>query len=95
MTYEERERQLCRECSRKETCPYISRKMEYKCQHLSDMMYGWELGYKDAIEKVYERIKSNLDCYVEVEGEHAFETDLKIHTDLFIEDLKNYMEEQQ
>lgn len=52
MTYEERERQICRECSEKETCPYIPRKMEYKCQHLSDMMYGWELGHKDAISEM-------------------------------------------
>ena len=54
MTYEEREKQICRECSMKETCPYIPRKMEYKCQNLSDMMYGWELGYKDAVNKACE-----------------------------------------
>lgn len=53
----------------------------------------WREGYEDAINKVYEWLASNLDCYVEVEGEHAFETNLKIHTDLLIEDLKTYMEE--
>lgn len=57
MTYEEREKQLCRECSEKETCPYIPRKLEYKCQHLSDMMYGWELGCKDTAEKAFEWIE--------------------------------------
>ena len=94
MTYEERERQICRECSMKETCPYIPRKMEYKCQNLSDTMYGWELGYNDANTNTYDWLKHYLDCYVEVEGEHAFITDLKIHTDLIIEDLKKYLEEQ-
>lgn len=45
------------------------------------------------IDKVCEWLKPNLDCYVEVEGEHAFETNLKIHTDLLIEDLKKFIEE--
>lgn len=61
MTYEEREKELCRECNRKETCPYIPRKMEYKCQHLSDMMYGWELGHKDATDKACEWLKYNFN----------------------------------
>ncbi len=56
MTYEEREKELCKECSMKETCPYIPRKVEYKCQHLSDMMYGWELGRRDTINKAIERL---------------------------------------
>lgn len=57
MSYEEREKQICRECTEKEICPYIPRKMEYKCQHLSDMMYGWELGRRDAAEKAQEWIE--------------------------------------
>ena len=47
------------------------------------------------IDKACDWLKHYLDCYVEVEGEHAFTTDLKIHTDLIIEDLKKYLEEQQ
>ena len=65
MTYEEREKQLCRECSMKETCPYIPRKMEYKCQHLSDTMNGWERGYRDAIDKAcdaYCRLCDTKEC---------------------------------
>lgn len=45
------------------------------------------------IDKVCDWLKHYLDCYVEVEGEHSFITDLKIHTDLIIEDLKKYLEE--
>ena len=60
MTYEEREEQICRECRMKETCPYIPRKMEYKCQHLSDMMYGWELGWQDALDKAIEWLDEHL-----------------------------------
>lgn len=88
MTYEEREKQMCRECSEKETCPYIPRKLEYKCQHLSDMMYGWELGYKDAIEKACEWLRNNhADIYLRyIRGYEA---------DDEIELLKKYMEEQQ
>lgn len=82
MTYEEREKQLCRECSMKETCPYIPRKMEYKCQHLSDTMYGWELGWQDAIDKFCKFMQS-CEGYV-VSGN-------KCNYDNFIK----YMEEQQ
>ena len=56
MTYEERGKELCRECSMNKTCPYIPRKVEYKCQHLSDMMYGWELGRRDTINKAIEKV---------------------------------------
>lgn len=82
MTYEEREKELCRECSRKETCPYIPRKVEYKCQHLSDMMYGWELGWQDAIDKAFDFL---IERY-ENQGAILLED---------INDFKKYMEEQQ
>lgn len=80
MTYEEREKQLCRECRMKETCPYIPRKMEYKCQHLSDTMYGWELGWQDAITKAIEWLYQRQAVDLEVSD-----------IEKFIEDFKNYM----
>lgn len=83
MTYEEREKQLCRKCSMKETCPYIPRKMEYKCQHLSDMMYGWELGYRDAIDKACEWLEERQAVDLEVPN-----------IEKFINDFKKDMEEQ-
>ena len=95
MNYEERQKAICEQCNENASCPYIPREMEYKCQNISDTMYGWELGYKDASTNICDWLKHHLDCYVEVEGEHAFTTDLKIHTDLIIEDLKKYLEEQQ
>lgn len=87
MTYEEREKELCRKCSRKETCPYILRKMEYKCQYLSDMMYGWELGWKDAINKACEWLKFN---YVEFTDNSR----LGLNINELIKDFKKAMEEQ-
>lgn len=85
MTYEEREKQLCRECSMKETCPYIPRKMEYKCQHLLNMIYGWELGHKDAIEKASQYVY-HLCAHPRVIG---------IDGEELVEHFKKYMEEQQ
>lgn len=63
MTYEERERQVCRECRENVKCPYTSCNLEYKCQNLSDTMYGWELGYKDAITKAVEWLDEHLLDY--------------------------------
>lgn len=85
MTYEEREKQLCRECSMKETCPYIPRKMEYKCQHLSDTMYGWELGWRDSIDKAVEWLKTHINDYL-VKGRDI---------DYMFDDFSKAMEEQQ
>lgn len=65
MTYEERKKQMCRECSGKETCAYIPRKIEYKCQHLSDIMYGWQLGYKDASDVACKFLTKDLDKALE------------------------------
>lgn len=61
MTYEERERQVCIECRENVKCPYTSRNLEYKCQNLSDTMYGWELGYMDAIDKACKWLKYNFN----------------------------------
>ena len=65
MKYEERKEQVCRECSMKETCSYIPRKIEYKCQHLSDTMYGWQLGYKDASDVARNFLTRDLDKALE------------------------------
>lgn len=53
MNYEERERQLCNNCEAKENCSYISRNLESKCSFKETTMYGWELGYMDAIDEAY------------------------------------------
>ena len=88
MTYDEREKQLCRECIEKETCPYILRKLEYKCQHLSDMMYGWELGCKDAIDKACEWLRDNhVEIFLRYLRGHDSEDE--------VEHFKKYMEEKQ
>jgi len=54
MTYEEREKRLCNNCEAKENCSYISRNLERKCSFKETTMYGWELGYKDAVAKACE-----------------------------------------
>lgn len=59
MTYEEREKTLCNNCEAKENCSYMSRNLEGKCSFRETTMYGWELGYKDAIEKACEWLKDN------------------------------------
>lgn len=88
MTYEEREKRLCNNCEAKENCSYISRNLERKCSFKETTMYGWELGYKDAIEKACEYIKNNhADIFIRyIRGYEA---------DDEIELLKKYMEEQQ
>lgn len=53
MNYEEREKTLCNNCEAKENCSYISRNLESKCSFIETTMYGWELGYKDAVDKAY------------------------------------------
>ena len=59
MTYEEREKQLCNNCEAKENCSYISRNLESKCSFRETVMYGWELGYEDAIGKACEWLKKS------------------------------------
>lgn len=63
MTYEERERQLCNNCEAKENCSYISRNLERKCSFQETTMYGWELGYKDAVDNACEWLADNLLHY--------------------------------
>ena len=82
MTYEEREKQLCNNCEAKENCSYISRNLERKCSFQETTMYGWELGWQDAIDKFCKFMQS-CEGYV-VSGN-------KCNYDNFIK----YMEEQQ
>lgn len=83
MTYEERERQICRECRENVKCPYTSRNLEYKCQNLSDTMYGWELGWQDSIDKAVEWLKTHINDYL-VKGRDI---------DYMFDDFRNAMEE--
>lgn len=54
MTYEEREKAICKECTDYNTskCPYVIRSL--RCPNLLNQMDGWELGYKDAIDKAFD-----------------------------------------
>lgn len=91
MTYEERERQLCNNCEAKENCSYISRNLESKCSFRETTMYGWELGYKDAIDKACKWFEEHLlldDPKWYVEGEKTLQEKM-------IDDLRKAMEEQQ
>ena len=67
MTYEERKKWLCEQCSHKNECAYVRRDMEYKCLLLEERMEGWELGWQDAIDKFCEFMQS-CEGYV-VSGE--------------------------
>lgn len=82
MNYEERERQLCNNCEAKENCSYISRNLERKCSFQETTMYGWELGWQDAIDKVCEFMQS-CEGYVVSGNKCNYENFIK------------YMEEQQ
>lgn len=87
MTYEEREKILCNNCEAKENCSYISRNLERKCSFRETTMYGWELGYNDAIGKACKWLKCNY-------AEFTDNTRLGIKIDELINDFKKDMEEQ-
>ena len=57
MTYEERQKAICKECTDYNTskCPYVIRSL--RCPNLSNQMDGWELGWQDAIDKACEWIE--------------------------------------
>lgn len=65
MKYEERKKQVCSECYEKDKCAYIPRNLEYKCQYLSSVMYGWQLGYKDASDVARNFLTKDLDKALE------------------------------
>ena len=77
-----KEKQVCIECGDYKNCPYVSRNLEHKCQHLSDIMYGFELGHKDAIDKACEWL------------EHRQVIDLVVpNIEKFINDFRKAMEQ--
>ena len=84
MTYEERERRLCNNCEVKENCSYINRNLERKCSFQETTMYGWELGYKDAVDKACEWLEERQAVDLEVPN-----------IEKFIEAFKKEMEELQ
>ena len=88
MTYEERQQAICKECGiHDERCAYFIRNMQDDCPKITSRMVGWELGYKDAIDKACEWLENNLLLYWgEVNANN---------TDRFIRIFKQAMEEQQ
>ena len=57
MTYEERQKAICKECTDYNTskCPYVIRSL--RCPNLLNQMDGWELGWQDAIDKACEWLR--------------------------------------
>jgi hypothetical protein len=88
MTYEERQNAICKECTDYNTskCPYVIRSL--RCPNLSNQMDGWELGYKDAVDKVCEYLKANYED-IGIRYIRGYKIDNEI------EIFKKYMEEQQ
>lgn len=54
-------------------CSYKSRNLEYKCPNLSDNMYGWELGWQDAIEKACEWLTEKASVKIVEDFKKAME----------------------
>lgn len=89
MTYEERQKWVCEQCGKPETCGYVGRNLVNKCCYNQDVMEGWELGQKDAVEKAcnllvdagkYMKYNAIEDCY-------------SFNAMQLVEEFKEYMEE--
>ena len=53
MTYNERMAQFCeKQCVDRKECEYVLCKNTFRCDYLSGIMYGWELGQKDTLEEI-------------------------------------------
>lgn len=53
MTYNERMAQFCEnQCVDRKECEYVLCKNTFRCDYLSGIMYGWELGQKDTLEEI-------------------------------------------
>lgn len=89
MTYEERKKWICQQCNQKIDCAYVNRKMEYKCLLVEEQMVGWELGYKDVVDKACEQIEKFV--YNSVVTDNLGEPEKQA----IIIAFKEYMEEQQ
>jgi len=82
MTYEERQQAICKECGLYDQCLYIPRGLQDSCERTSITMYGWELGWQDAVDKACQYL---WDCgYIDT-----------LVIDEVIDNFKKYMEEQQ
>ena len=57
MNASERQKWLCQQCGKPQQCEYVDRGFENLCPAIQETMQGWQLGYKDAIEKAVEWIK--------------------------------------
>lgn len=79
MTYKERQKAICKECTDYNTskCPYVIRSL--RCPNLSNQMEGWELGYKDAVKKSWEWLHNryNENGYLDLDD---------------VDELKKFME---
>ena len=50
MTYNERMAQFCeKQCVDRKECEYVLCKNTFRCDYLSGIMYGWELGQEDTL----------------------------------------------
>jgi len=65
MTYNERMAQFCeKQCVDRKECEYVLCKNTFRCDYLSGIMYGWELGQKDTLEE----IEKAYDTYEDFEA---------------------------
>lgn len=53
MNYQQRKKKVCEECAKRIGCAYLCRGLEDKCEHLEDIMTGWELGQQDMYNDMY------------------------------------------
>ncbi len=53
MTYEERKKQVCKNCPNRVACAYIGRGLEDNCIYLQDVMQGWEYGEEDTLKSLW------------------------------------------
>ena len=58
MNYDERMTQFCeKQCVDRKECEYVLCKNTFRCDYLSGIMYGWELGQNDTLEEIEKAMK--------------------------------------
>ena len=58
MTYNERMAQFCeKQCVDRKECEYVLCNKTFRCDYLSGIMYGWELGQEDTLEEIEKAMK--------------------------------------
>lgn len=93
MNVEERIKSICSKCI---GCQYKSKNLEHKCEYLSNVMYGWKLGFSDAIEKACEFFDKRMWEMNSYADDTTYVVDGKASSiSEFIRNFKDYMEEQQ